>query len=62
MTVQQLRNKLETVDGSKTVHLETLTEFGWDDGSRNGKTLGIDVFEEKNHPDEVMFRVMYKHQ
>ncbi len=62
MTVQQLINRLETLDKSKVVHFETLTEFGYDDGSKFGKTVDLDVFEEKTHPDEIMFRVVYKDQ
>jgi hypothetical protein len=62
MTVQQLIDRLETFDRSKLVHFETLTEFGYDDGTRSGKIVDLDFVEEKSRPDEIMFRVVYKEQ
>ncbi|MFW6366724.1 MAG: hypothetical protein ACOC2H_09670 [Spirochaetota bacterium] len=61
MTVQQLINRLETLDRSKDVHFQTLTEFGYDDGSRFGKHVDLDFIEENSHPNEILFRLVYKH-
>lgn len=60
MTVRQLMNQLGNFDPEKEVSFQTLTPFGFDDGTKFGKHVEADVHLDNKYPERVDFRLVYK--